>query len=45
MLIPDEMCIDDFAETAAAVAFFLREDAGFLTGEMLSVSGGIRPHL
>lgn len=33
------------AETAAAIAFFLREDAGFLTGEMLSVSGGIRPHL
>ena len=33
------------SETAAAIAFFLREDAGFLTGEMLSVSGGIRPHL
>lgn len=33
------------AETAAAIASFLREDAGFLTGEMLSVSGGIRPHL
>lgn len=33
------------AETAAAIAFFLRDDARFLTGEMLSVSGGIRPHL
>ena len=32
-------------ETAAAIAFFLRDDARFLTGEMLSVSGGIRPHL
>lgn len=33
------------SETAAAIASFLREDAGFLTGEMLAVSGGIRPHL
>lgn len=33
------------SETAAAISSFLREDAGFLTGEMLSVSGGIRPHL
>ncbi|MDO5369623.1 SDR family NAD(P)-dependent oxidoreductase [Paracoccus sp. (in: a-proteobacteria)] len=33
------------AETAAAIAFFLRDDARFLTGEMLAVSGGIRPHL
>lgn len=33
------------SETAAAIAFYLREDAGFVTGEMLSVSGGIRPHL
>lgn len=32
-------------ETAAAIAFFLRDDSRFLTGEMLSVSGGIRPHL
>lgn len=32
-------------ETAAAIAFYLREDAGFLTGEMIAVSGGIRPHL
>ncbi|MBB1499313.1 SDR family NAD(P)-dependent oxidoreductase [Paracoccus sp. MC1862] len=32
-------------ETSAAIAFFLRDDSRFLTGEMLSVSGGIRPHL
>jgi len=32
-------------ETAAAIAFFLRDDSRFLTGEMISVSGGIRPHL
>ncbi|MFC0342450.1 SDR family NAD(P)-dependent oxidoreductase [Paracoccus niistensis] len=35
----------DPEETAAAIAFFLRDDSRFLTGEMLSVSGGIRPHL
>lgn len=33
------------AETAEAVAWFLSDAAGFVTGEMLSVSGGIRPHL
>lgn len=33
------------SETAAAVAYFLTEEARFVTGEMLSVSGGIRPHL
>ena len=33
------------SETAAAIVFFLLDDARFLTGEMLSVSGGIRPHL
>jgi 3-oxoacyl-[acyl-carrier protein] reductase len=33
------------AETADAIAHFLSEGAGFLTGEMLSVSGGIRPNL
>lgn len=33
------------AETADAVAYFLGENARFITGEMLSVSGGIRPHL
>lgn len=32
-------------ETANAIAHFLSEGARFLTGEMLSVSGGIRPHL
>lgn len=32
-------------ETADAIAHFLSECARFLTGEMLSVSGGIRPHL
>ncbi|ADZ72233.1 SDR family NAD(P)-dependent oxidoreductase [Polymorphum gilvum] len=32
-------------ETADAVAYFLNDGARFLTGEMLSVSGGIRPHL
>lgn len=32
-------------ETADAIAHFLSEGARFLTGEMLSVSGGIRPHL
>lgn len=33
------------AETADAIAHFLSDGARFLTGEMLSVSGGIRPHL
>lgn len=32
-------------ETADAIAYFLSDGARFLTGEMLSVSGGIRPHL
>lgn len=32
-------------ETAEAIAFFLSEGARFVTGDMLSVSGGIRPHL
>lgn len=32
-------------EIADAIAFFLSEEARFVTGEMLSVSGGIRPHL
>lgn len=33
------------SEIADAVAFFLSEEARFITGEMLSVSGGIRPAL
>lgn len=33
------------SETADAVSYFLSEGARFVTGEMLSVSGGIRPHL
>ncbi len=33
------------SETADAIAYFLSEGARFLTGEMLAVSGGIRPHL
>jgi len=33
------------SETADAIAYFLSEGSRFLTGEMLSVSGGIRPHL
>ncbi len=33
------------SEIADAVAFFLSDEARFVTGEMLSVSGGIRPHL
>lgn len=33
------------AEVAGAIGYFLGEDARFATGEMLSVSGGIRPHL
>lgn len=33
------------SETADAVAYFLSDGARFVTGEMLSVSGGIRPHL
>lgn len=33
------------AETAEAVAFFLSDAARFITGEMIAVSGGIRPHL
>lgn len=32
-------------EVAEAIAYFLGDSAGFVTGEMLSVSGGIRPHL
>lgn len=32
-------------ETAAAVAFFLRDEAAFVTGEVLAVSGGVHPHL
>ncbi|MBZ0215644.1 MAG: SDR family oxidoreductase [Fimbriimonadaceae bacterium] len=32
-------------ETADAVAYFLTDEARFVTGEMLSVSGGVRPHL
>ncbi len=32
-------------EIAEAVAFFASEPARFVTGEILSVSGGIRPHL
>ncbi|MDR5653762.1 SDR family NAD(P)-dependent oxidoreductase [Ruixingdingia sedimenti] len=32
-------------ETADAIAFFLSDRARFVTGEMISVSGGIRPHL
>lgn len=35
----------DPAEVADAICYFLPEDARFFTGEMLSVSGGIRPHL
>ncbi len=33
------------SETADAVAYFLTDEARFVTGEMLSVSGGVRPHL
>ena len=29
------------SEVAAAVRFFAREDAGFITGQTLSVSGGL----
>ncbi|MCW1934964.1 SDR family NAD(P)-dependent oxidoreductase [Pararhodobacter zhoushanensis] len=32
-------------ETAAAIAFFLRDEAAFVTGEILAVAGGIHPHL
>ena len=32
-------------EVADAIAYFLTDRARFVTGEMLSVSGGIRPHL
>lgn len=32
-------------ETAAAIAFFLRDEAAFVTGEILAVSGGVHPHL
>lgn len=35
----------DAAEVADAIAYFLSDRARFVTGEMLSVSGGIRPHL
>ncbi|MGR3376030.1 SDR family NAD(P)-dependent oxidoreductase [Salipiger abyssi] len=35
----------DPAEVAEAIAFFLTDGARFVTGDMLSVSGGIRPHL
>jgi len=33
------------SETADAVAYFLSDQARFVTGEMLSVSGGFRPYL
>jgi NAD(P)-dependent dehydrogenase (short-subunit alcohol dehydrogenase family) len=33
------------AEIAEAIAFFLGDAAGFVTGEMLAVSGGVHPHL
>lgn len=33
------------SEIADAVAFFLSDDARFITGEMLSISGGTRPYL
>ena len=33
------------SETADAVAYFLSDGARYVIGEMLSVSGGIRPHL
>lgn len=33
------------AETAAAISFLLREDARFVTGEIMAVAGGINPHL
>lgn len=33
------------AETAAAISFFLREEARFVTGEIMAVAGGIHPHL
>ncbi|WP_026380631.1 SDR family NAD(P)-dependent oxidoreductase [Afifella pfennigii] len=32
-------------EIASAVAYFLSEEARFVTGEILAVSGGIHPHL
>lgn len=32
-------------EVAEAISFFLTDGARFVTGDMLSVSGGIRPHL
>ena len=32
-------------ETAAAIAFFLRDEARFVTGEIMAVSGGVHPHL
>lgn len=35
----------DPSEIADAVSYFLSTGARFVTGEMLSVSGGIRPHL
>ncbi|APZ50506.1 SDR family NAD(P)-dependent oxidoreductase [Salipiger abyssi] len=35
----------DPEEVAEAIAFFLTDEARFVTGDMLSVSGGIRPHL
>lgn len=33
------------SEIAAAISFFLREESRFVTGEILSVSGGTRPRL
>jgi NAD(P)-dependent dehydrogenase (short-subunit alcohol dehydrogenase family) len=33
------------SEIADAIAYFLTEEARFVTGEMLSVSGGIHPNL
>lgn len=32
-------------EIAAAISFFLREEARFVTGEIMAVAGGIHPHL
>ena len=31
-------------DTAAAVAFLCSEDAGYITGESMNVSGGEEPH-
>lgn len=32
-------------ETASAIAFFLRDEASFVTGEILAIAGGTHPHL